>query len=329
MTKLILLNILFLFLAVNIFAQNNKKNDYYNIKQDNSSFIYYTNLYEITEKNNKFENTDIDFSSYYYFKEKIDTVQNNIIWIAKKISVNKFGGFKVDSAKLKIKEQKKEAKKKKVVTIFPQWLIIIFLISLSIIASTNYYYSKYLKELFKSFFNLRAAYKLYDESNILTGRSATALLINFFIITSLAIYLPLEYFYNFKINSFLIFLALFFITIIIYFVKNIFVFLLGKIINISKTASIYNYNIRIYNQVLGLVLAPLLLFITYFNVKYILIFFLICLTTLLLIYLTRVIRSIKIFLHEHFSLLYLFLYLCIVEILPLFILLKLYYMYKI
>jgi len=327
MTKIILINILFLFFCSSIFAQTKYKAEYNNITRDSTSYLYYTNLHHIIEKNSKLENTEIDLTSFYYYNKAIDSLTDNIVWGKAKVTISKFGGLQPDTVKIKTEIKEKIVKKKK--SIFPQWLIAIFLISLIIIAWTNYYYSKYLRQLFKAFINLRASLKLYEASNILIGRSSTALTFNFFIIMSLTLFLFIEYFIKIKITPNFMFLALFLMIIIIYFIKNFFIFLLGKIVNISKTAAIYNYNIGIYNQVLGIIIAPLLLFVTYFNVKYILIFFGIILITLLLIYIARVVRTIKIFLYEHFSLLYLFLYLCIVEILPLFILLKFYYLYKI
>jgi len=316
MTKLISA-IIFIFLTFNIGFSQNK---YIPIEKDLSSFFYYYNYLEISKRNFEINtiNSNIDYSSYIFMNFEYGESSIIEVWANNKIYVNKLGGVKHLNEVITTIETKHESSK------FPQWIIIVFIIIFTIIAWTNYFYSKYLVGLFKSYFNYRAAQKLFNESNILTGRSAFALTINFFLIISLNIFLLLQLYSNFDVNELLLFFIIFLISIIIFAIKNTIITSFGNILNNKKLAQFYNYNIGLYNQVIGIICIPLLLLISYVDFRNNELLIYINLGILLLIYLTRIIRSIKIFLHEHFSILYLFLYLCAIEFLPVYIIFRLY-----
>lgn len=309
-----------LLLTINsTFSQNFKQEK----KKDYSSYYYYIT----TEANkdifilNNFDNLK-DYSSFYY--TNYENNQNSLIelWDSNNIYIDKLGGIKNN---IKIPEQ---AEIDKIIEVtdsqFPQWIFIIYIISISILAWTNYFYSKYILALFKSFVNYRASIKLFDESNILTGRSAFALSINFFLIITLNGFILINYYLILEINKILMILLILISSIIIYFLKNLIVNFIGNLLNSKKVANIYNFNIGIYNQVLGIILLPILLLISYFALEDKSLFIKLNLLVIVIIYISRIIRSIKIFIQEHFSIFYLFLYLCIIEFLPIYIFIRLY-----
>lgn len=290
------------------------------IKKDISSYIFFSELGEkLTEK--KFENKD--YSSFYFYKSSTKINSSQELWSGTEIYIDKFGGYYVENKSV----SENEVVEKETITEknfkFPQWLFIFYIVLLIILAWTNFFYSKYLVELFKACFNYRSAEKLFSESSILTGRSAFAILSFFVLSISLSLFL-IAYYFNFELIINFIFLILIILfSVIILFIKSLIILFAGKLINKQKAASLYNYNIRLYNQILGLLLFPMLVILNYIDSEYK--FFTICCMffTFIFVYILRLIRSAKIFFHEHFSILYLFLYLCIIEFLPIYILIRL------
>jgi hypothetical protein len=304
MTKIISL-FLFLFLTLNFcIAQDDEK---YYLNKDLSSYFYFSTLNNqivLFQLNNK------DYSSFYYYNSISNEFYFNEIWEGNNIYIDKFGGYKHSvTENLEIEDKPVSFQTNK---IFPQWIIFIFLISLVVLAWTNFFYTKYLLELFRTFFNYRAAIKLFNESNILIGRSAFAIVINFFIIFSLNIFLIISYYNITTLHPIILYLISFVII------------LAGNLLNNNKTARLYNFNIRLYNQVLGILLTPMLILFTYIDLNFKELILYINIIIIILVYFARLIRCIKIFFQEHFSIFYLFLYLCIIEFLPIYIFIKVY-----
>ena len=206
---------------------------------------------------------------------------------------------------------------------FPDWIIGLILISFLLIAYVNFYYNSYLVQILEALVNFRATIKLKEDSSAISAQSRVILLFVFFINLALFIYeLFLFYNYQININSILLFILIFFVIILYFFFKYMLLQIFGYIFEVHDLKNLYLHNTNLINQINGLIILLSVLIIQFINQKYIEIIiyltFIIHITT----YLIRILRTAQIFLFKQFSLLYLFLYFCTVEILPFLILIK-------
>ena len=309
---------------LNTYAKDNTSYYYLEISDNKNSLQLNPNIKTpFLLNSNIYKNTDI--TSIYYLqinKTKYTNYSKNIK--ISRTSKNLLGS-KNNIKIFKNKEKKKKTKFQ--LKIFNDWLIFVIIFSLILLAFVNFYHKKYITKIFTSFSNYRAALKLKEDSNTLTGRSGNILLLLFFINISVLIYELFEYFsLNIKINAILSFLLIFAIVASIFFIKQIIIRLLGSVFEITEIITDYIFNTKIYNQISGIVILPLIISIPYISQNISEILIILSFITLITIYTTRVYRTTQIFFHKQFSILYLFLYFCSIEILPLLILIKLFFL---
>ena len=319
-------NLKYIFILIIILIGYSSKGQSNFHDKDNTSYYYLgimDNSYS-AESTTAFLNSNIyknkDRTSIYYLEINTREYTN----YSKNLKITKTSKDILGSKKDKEKFKKKKKKNFKL-KLFNDWLIIALLISLILLAFVNFYHKKYITSIFISLLNYRAALKLKEDSNINTSRSGNILLILYFLNISILIYELIQYYsINLEINEILSFLLIFLIILSIYFVKLVIILFLSSIFEIKEIISEYIFNTKIFNQISGIILLPLIISIQYIGqnlTKYIIISSLIILLT---VYITRIYRSIQIFFHKQFSILYLFLYFCSIEILPFIILIKLF-----
>ncbi len=198
------------------------------------------------------------------------------------------------------------------------WIFWMILAGFAILTITRYYHEKRLKLLGSSILKRSVAVQMIRESPVYSHRSFFPLLSIFVISLTLLFYETAEILSpgsSQGIITFLIFAEFLGIYIAYSILKILAIWLISITFKNPETAREYIQNILIYNLVLGILLLPLLLLITYTHYQ---LFLYLAGALVLLILGLRFIRGIAIGLADpKFSLFHLFLYLCTLEILPL------------
>lgn len=196
------------------------------------------------------------------------------------------------------------------------------IINLIILAYVKYNYSDYLKLVLLSTFNYQSSVLLWKENKNNKARSFYFLLIIFFISISLFVFAIFQSFFQEFTEKYILFIipiTLFTIGVLIN-LNKIANYFSGKIFIQEELSSEYNSNINIFNQSVGLILFPITILIyftkatDFFVYTGIVMFF--------LIYFLKIIRLFKININKQLNILYMFLYLCTLEIIPLIYLYK-------
>ncbi len=198
------------------------------------------------------------------------------------------------------------------------WMLVVVLLSLALFSWVNLFYKKFISSNFLATISYNTANKMFAERNIMSTRISFALNIVFIINTSLIGYFIFHY-YNLQITGFTefeTFLTFFCGLSIIYSIK-LFLFKIFDFILLSKKQfAEYYHNIFIYNKIYGIILFPLLLAIPFTSDYISVILMKTAIIILAILYLLRILRGVQISISIRLSFLYLFLYLCALEIIP-------------
>ena len=203
------------------------------------------------------------------------------------------------------------------------WLTIILLAALLIFASIKIHYKKYLSHLFQSLINYSTASRMYREREISLLHGSYRLEAYFYIVFSIFFYFTLDHF-NTKIHLREVHLYLFSLatTLGYFLLKRILYMSLGIVAEGVSDTMEYLYNQNNYNRVLGLFLFPVVAFIMFSPILSPHFFIVTGLILTGIFYFLTLQRGIMILLKKQFSIYYLFLYLCTLEILPLLLIYK-------
>jgi len=196
------------------------------------------------------------------------------------------------------------------------WFIIPFIISTGLLAFVKFNYNDYIKLVLFSSINNQASNIIYKENKNNKPKSSYILIIVFLISGSMFILQLFQKFapaFTTKYFWFIIpvFLILFANFIIFSKISN---YISGKIFLQSEISSEYNHNITIFIQTLGITLLPITILISYTKAANLFIY--IGIIIFAIIYLLKIIRLFKININKQLNILYMFLYLCTLEIIP-------------
>jgi hypothetical protein len=204
------------------------------------------------------------------------------------------------------------------------WFTIIVIISIVLIATVRHSFGNYLTSLFQGFVNYSTASRMFRERNISLNQGEIRLEIFSYFVTSLFFYQIAQYFnLNIPFDGYTKFAFALGLVFFYFMVKKLLYLLMGFIFENSGETGEFLYNFGNYIRVTGIVALPIVLLIAWapFRTPYPL--FATGLTIISILHLILIWRGIRIFLKKQFSIFYLFLYLCTLEILPLLVLLKL------
>ncbi|MDD4109476.1 MAG: DUF4271 domain-containing protein [Prolixibacteraceae bacterium] len=203
------------------------------------------------------------------------------------------------------------------------WLTILILLVLVVFASVRNSYSKYLGHLFQSIVNYSTTSRMFREKNYPAIHGAHMLDIFFYIIFSIFMVQAVLYFPPVvTMRQLTLFFICIGITLIYYAVKRMAYKISGIITETGNEISEYLFNMDNMNRVAGLILFPVVVagaFSPFMNTGitiYAGIFI------LLMLYFKLLYRGLKILFRKQFSIFYLFLYFCTLEIVPLVLLYK-------
>ena len=203
----------------------------------------------------------------------------------------------------------------------PGWMAVFIILSVVI---TGYLFSAFhsrFVSVLRSFFTMRFASQMAREEYSLTHPVSVFLSINFLITAPLFIlqFISSGMFTDLLIeNPFSYLLATILIVALIYFIKIIGIKILGFIFKKSALANEYTFTIFLVNQIIGIALVPVIIFIAYGAKSFSGPFIYTGLILLVLAFIIRVGKGIFAVVGSgSITLFYLFLYLCTLEILPL------------
>jgi hypothetical protein len=202
------------------------------------------------------------------------------------------------------------------------WQILILLLSIFFIGIVKAFSSSRFKLGLKALFNYIVAQEITREEKVLFHRSNLFFTAIHLITIALFVF-EFRHHLNIgeqEVNSFSFFLGVLALISLMYAIKYISFRLISFTFDDSTLASEYIFNVSLYNGLQGAMLIPVLC-ITYFTaLPFHFILFYIALPTLFLVFLFRLFRLLKIGQHKGVSYVYIFVYICSLEILPLVVL---------
>ena len=203
------------------------------------------------------------------------------------------------------------------------WITVLFIVALVLFATVRISSTRYIRFLFQSVINYTTSFRLFREKKYPIPHGATQLDIIFYFIFSLFIYQVEEIFnLEFASQNILLFLITFGSVLSYFFLKKVLYYAVGLMFESVSETNEYLFNIDIFNRSLGIVLFPIVALINYYPADNPLIMVYAGLLATVVFYILLLQRGANILLKKQFSIFYLFLYLCTLEILPLLLIYK-------
>ena len=202
----------------------------------------------------------------------------------------------------------------------PGWVLIILLLGIVFLGYINSAYKNRFDSFLKAVFITRYSHQLSREEQTLSHPVSIFLSVNFILITALFI-LQLITSTTFSSNvvqfSFLSFLFIAGIILLIYLIKTIFLIFLAFIIDKKGIIGEYIFTTFLINQMLGIFLIPVVIFIAYSNQLLLNSFIYFGIILLILSFFIRIWKGVlAVFQGSDTTLFYIILYLCTLEIMP-------------
>ena len=203
----------------------------------------------------------------------------------------------------------------------PDWLFPIILLVLAIYAVLRIFYSKYFSQMIMAFINNNLTNQIVRDENLLLQRASIYLSVVFNLIAAMFLYLisiRLGWELGGLAEGWKRFLFLAGLVSAIYALKFLVLKIAGWLFDSEREMSVYIFNIFLINNVLGMALLPFVCLMAYNQALGINFLIILCVVLAGLAFLYRLFRGLTVGLSAaSFSPLYLFLYLCTLEIAPL------------
>jgi hypothetical protein len=199
------------------------------------------------------------------------------------------------------------------------WQTILLLLAFGILGFVKAFNSNRFNQIIKSIYSIHAAQEVAREERVFFHRVSLSLL--FVYVIGLTLLIASIYIYQLStiINEwFYLKIALF--IVVVYAVKFSTTYLLSVIFSRADLSVTYTYNTLIYNYLFGIVLLPCLAFIYYSSLPFLSILNYVILPFFVFTLLLRMLRMIMIGKQNNFFVLYIILYICTLEIIPLVVL---------
>jgi len=204
------------------------------------------------------------------------------------------------------------------------WFTIVIFIAIALFASVRHTFKNYLANLFQSLHNYSTASRMYRERNVSLSQGEIRLEIFSYFVFGLFFY---QIAYHFNLNlpftGFLKYVFALALVTSFLLIKKLIYLITGFIIENRQETGEFIYNISNHIRVMGILALPIVALIAWAPVTTPYPLFITGLTIMSFLYLILLWRGMIIFLKKQFSIFYLFLYLCTLEILPLLLVLKL------
>lgn len=198
------------------------------------------------------------------------------------------------------------------------WQTALLLVSIFLIAFIKAFNNSRFTQTVKSLFSYSVSLEITREEKVFFHRVNLFLSLNYLICASLFIYsfFPLPGLKSTFNNYLLLVLGIVFI----YVVKYLFAKILFFIFNDASISLEYIFNVSLFNNLLGVFLIPTLSFMYFSSINTVLIIKYLALPTVAILFILRMVRLFVLGGNKGVSYLYIFLYICTLEILPLVVL---------
>jgi len=203
----------------------------------------------------------------------------------------------------------------------PAWVFFTIFILLAFLAWVKMTYWQQLVQSLQASSNMQVANRLMLANNLLQRQLDNILYGFYFFSFGLLLYI-LEVRYDlhpYGLQGIAMYLFNVILLSALFFVRMLALNLCGGIFDRVKTFREYFYHSQVFNQVAGLVLLPLLVFVVYSRGILGEVFFYLALLTVLGLFAMRLLRGFIFSFRKEVSVFYMFLYLCALEIAPLLI----------
>ena len=222
------------------------------------------------------------------------------------------------------KNQNNYQTREEIPSLWHDWVLGIILFSFILLVWVKLFYNKVLSANVTSIFNYQISHNLFLDKSTLTHKAFLIMDFVFYVNTGLFIYLSTKHLnltlvHPAGIKAFLIFTGFVFA---VYLLRYICIKIVGYISQTQIIFAEYLHNIFIYTRITGLVLFPFLIVIPYADYRITPITIFTGAGIIISGYILRILRGIKIFTIKKISLLYLFLYLCMLEFVPVLVFFK-------
>jgi len=208
----------------------------------------------------------------------------------------------------------------------PDWFTIVLLIIIAGFTWIRVFYFKILNQLISAFFNNNVSNQIVRDENILVQRASIMLSFVFYLSASLFVYQVSVYFkwdYPILATGFTRFLIIALLLAFTYSFKMVLLKGLGELFDLDKPIATYIFNIFLINNIMGLVMIPVVLVIAFVVTGYTGIVIYTGITMVILAFIYRLVRAVWIWnAMPRVSFFYLFLYFCTLEFAPLVIIIK-------
>jgi len=203
------------------------------------------------------------------------------------------------------------------------WFAYAFLLTLIIVVFVKNTTKKYFSLLFQSITSFLASSRMYREQNISLMQGSAVMELFYLIVMALfGFQVSQSMGISLSLPNFVIFLILFAVLFFFFQAKYLMYKLLGIFSETLSDTREFLFNIQNHLKVLSILLLPLVAFIAWLPFQNQSIYMITGLVLAGFFYLFYLVRGSRILLKKHYSIFYLFLYLCTLEILPLLLLLK-------
>lgn len=200
------------------------------------------------------------------------------------------------------------------------WQTALLLFALFLIAFVKAFSNNRFKQTAKALLNYSVSQEITREEKVFFHRSNLLLVANYVIIVSLFIYYLIEQFRPSIVKSSGLFLLLILGVIALYCIKYLLSKVLFFIFNSASLSVEYIFNISLFNNLLGVILLPTMFFIYFSDLQDAVIIKYIAIPSIFISFIMRVVRLFVLGNNKGISYLYIFLYICTLEILPLVVL---------
>lgn len=201
------------------------------------------------------------------------------------------------------------------------WQTILLLIAFGLLGFIKAFSSSRFNQIIKSIFSIHAAEEVVREEKVFFHRVNLSLFLLYLIGILLLIVSVLIYNFSAIISSeFYVKTALFIIAA--YVLKFTSTLVISAVFSRTDLSATYTFNTLIYNYLFGVILLPCLAFIYFSNISFEIILNYVIIPCFAVTFLLRIFRLFMVGVQNNFFVLYIILYICTLEILPLVVLSK-------
>jgi hypothetical protein len=204
----------------------------------------------------------------------------------------------------------------------PDWLLVIIIGSLVLIAWLKLFYDKFLDQMMQSVANYQLSVKLLRDQNIFSKRVAVALNLNFVFVGGAFTYLIFGYYglRPFNVGDFLSYLCYSGCIMMLLMGRYAVLHITGYLFDKVHVSRAYLHQILLIYKSTGIYLIILVIGLAYIREELRILFVYLGMVLISVAYLLRFFKGIRILMKKDVLIFYLILYLCTLEILPFLIL---------